>query len=120
VAVICVDTVGKKAAFIQQVAASLGLKNLKGLHSRVEEMKSADVQQGFNVIASRAFASLFDFTSLTQAHLTADGVWMAMKAKTAEAESIQLSKDVRMFHVERLDVPSMEEDRCLVWMRSSG
>ena len=31
----CVDTVAKKAAFIQQAAASLGLRNLRGIHARV-------------------------------------------------------------------------------------
>jgi 16S rRNA (guanine527-N7)-methyltransferase len=120
VSVICVDTVGKKAAFIQQVAVSLGLKNLKGLHSRVEEMQPTDVQQGFDVITSRAFASLLDFTTLTAAHLTSAGVWMAMKAKTVEIESAQLPKDVKVFHVEQLVVPSLDEDRCLVWMRSGA
>jgi 16S rRNA (guanine527-N7)-methyltransferase len=117
ISVICVDTVGKKAAFIQQVAVSLGLKNLKGLHSRVEEMQPADVQNGFDVITSRAFASLLDFTNLTQAHLTADGVWMAMKAKTVEIESEDLPQSCPVFHVERLDVPNLNEERCLAWLR---
>ena len=115
--VICVDTVGKKAAFIQQVAVALGLKNLRGLHSRVEEMKPVDVQQGFDVITSRAFASLLDFITLTTTLLTAAGVWMAMKAKTAESEAEQLPKDVAVFHVEQMAVPLLNEDRCLVWMR---
>jgi 16S rRNA (guanine527-N7)-methyltransferase len=116
--VVCVDTVGKKAAFIQQVAVSLGLKNLKGLHARVEEMKPAEVQQGFDVITSRAFASLLDFTTLTASHLAVDGVWMAMKAKTVDVESEALSKNIKVFYVERLDVPNLDEDRCLAWMRT--
>lgn len=115
--VICVDTVGKKAAFIQQAAVALGLINLKGLHSRVEEMKAADVQQGFDVVTSRAFASLVVFTNLTINHLKPTGVWMAMKAKTAELESKQLSKTIDTFHVEQLQVPNLDEERCLVWMR---
>ena len=32
----CVDTVAKKASFIQQATLSLGLANLRGLHARVE------------------------------------------------------------------------------------
>ena len=32
----CLDAVGKKAAFVQQVAAGLGLPNLRGVHGRVE------------------------------------------------------------------------------------
>ncbi len=34
----CVDTVAKKAAFIQQAAATLGLPNLHGVHARVETL----------------------------------------------------------------------------------
>ena len=57
----CVDTVGKKAAFIQQVAATLKLPNLRGVHARVETLK-AEQGSGFDVVCSRAFASLVDFT----------------------------------------------------------
>jgi 16S rRNA (guanine527-N7)-methyltransferase len=56
--VTCVDTVSKKAAFVQQVAASLKLSNLRGLHARVESLTGP-----FDVICSRAFASLPDFVN---------------------------------------------------------
>jgi 16S rRNA (guanine527-N7)-methyltransferase len=118
VAVACVDAVGKKAAFIQQAALALALPNLRGIHARVEQMLPADVLGGFDVITSRAFATLVDFVGLTTSLLVPDeGVWMAMKAKTAEAESADLPKDVAVFHVEQLHVPSLQENRCLVWMR---
>ena len=39
--VTCVDAVGKKAAFVRQVAGDLGLKNLHAAHSRVEALKAA-------------------------------------------------------------------------------
>ena len=54
----CVDTVAKKAAFIQQAAATLQLPNLRGLHARVESLPGP-----YDVIASRAFASLADFVT---------------------------------------------------------
>jgi 16S rRNA (guanine527-N7)-methyltransferase len=120
VSVVCVDTVGKKAAFIQQASLALGLANLRGVHARVESMLPADRGAGFDVIISRAFATLVDFVGLTQDLLAPDtGVWMAMKAKTAEAESSSLPKDVAVFHVEQLNVPELNEERCLVWMRKS-
>ncbi|WP_171257731.1 RsmG family class I SAM-dependent methyltransferase, partial [Acinetobacter baumannii] len=58
VQVSCVDTVGKKAAFIRQVAAELRLPNLRGEHARVEQLKGQ-----YDLITSRAFASLVDFVS---------------------------------------------------------
>jgi 16S rRNA (guanine527-N7)-methyltransferase len=115
--VVCVDTVGKKAAFIQQAAATLGLNNLKGVHARVEAMLTSDIGAGFDVITSRAFASLADFTALTKSHLQGHGVWMAMKAKTAQEESAQLDAKATVFHVEPLTVPGLAESRCLVWMK---
>ena len=54
----CVDTVAKKAAFIQQVAVTLKLPNLRGIHARVENLTDT-----YHVVSSRAFASLVDFTS---------------------------------------------------------
>jgi 16S rRNA (guanine527-N7)-methyltransferase len=118
ISVACVDTVGKKAAFIQQAALALALPNLRGIHARVEQMLPADVRGGFDVITSRAFATLSDFVGLTTNLLMPDtGVWMAMKAKTAVTESADLPKNMAVFHVEPLDVPSLNEERCLVWMR---
>jgi 16S rRNA (guanine527-N7)-methyltransferase len=113
VAVTCVDTVNKKAAFIQQVAAAMRLPNLKGLHARVET-----VQGGFDVVTSRAFASLRDFTTWSRGALVPGGVWMAMKGKHPAQELSELSPDVAVFHVEPLAVPGLDAERCMVWMRS--
>jgi 16S rRNA (guanine527-N7)-methyltransferase len=107
-----VDTVNKKAAFIQQVAAALRLPNLKGLHARVET-----VQGGFDVVTSRAFASLRDFTTWSRPALEPGGVWMAMKGKHPAQELAELAADVSVFHVEQLQVPGLDAERCMVWMR---
>ncbi len=112
VQVTCVDTVAKKAAFIQQVAVSLKLPNLKGLHARVESLT-----QPFDIICSRAFASLLDFTQWSRSALAEDGIWLAMKGKHPEQELQVLPKDVKVFHVEPLNVPSLGAERCIVWMR---
>ncbi len=111
--VVCVDTVGKKAAFIRQVTAELGLRNLGAEHARVEALSSAP----FDVIASRAFASLGDFTRLSRTLLAPGGVWMAMKGKTPTDELSALPDGVEVFHVEPLSVPGLNAERCLVWMR---
>lgn len=111
--VTCVDTVGKKAAFIQQVAAQLRLRNLHSQHARVEQMKAV----GFDVITSRAFASLSDFVRLSRERLAQDGVWLAMKGKDPADERAALPVDIDVFHVEQLAVPGLDAERCLVWMR---
>jgi 16S rRNA (guanine527-N7)-methyltransferase len=112
VAVTCVDTVAKKAAFVQQVAASLTLPNLKGLHARVETLT-----EPYDVVCSRAFASLKDFTTWSRTALASHGIWLAMKGKHPDAELAELAKDVQVFHVEPLKVPGLDAERCIVWMR---
>ena len=111
--VTCVDAVAKKAAFIRQVAAELRLPNLKAEHARVETLRAKPWQ----VITSRAFASLNDFVAWTQALLAPEGVWMAMKGKHPADEIAELPNNVDVFHVEPLAVPGLEAERCLVWMR---
>jgi 16S rRNA (guanine527-N7)-methyltransferase len=110
--VTCVDTVSKKAAFVQQVAASLRLSNLRGVHARVESLTGP-----YDVVCSRAFASLPDFVSWSAAALSDGGVWMAMKGKLPEADMAALPSFAEVFHVEQLQVPGLEADRCMVWMK---
>ena len=114
-AVTCVDTVGKKAAFIKQAALAMGLGNLTGLHARVETLT-----QPFDVICSRAFASLADFTSWSQAALAPGGVWMALKGKHPAEELALLPPGVAVFHVEPLVVPGLDAERCIIWLQKAG
>ena len=112
VAVTCVDTVAKKAAFIKQAALALKLPNLSGLHARVETITTP-----FEVICSRAFASLVDFTNWSADALAPQGAWMAMKGKHPADEIAALPAGVEVFHVEQLQVPGLDAERCIVWMR---
>ncbi len=109
----CVDTVAKKAAFVQQVAVSLKLPNLRGLHARVESLTDP-----YQVICSRAFASLPDFVTWSRSALSEGGVWMAMKGKHPQSEIDALPTDVQVFHVEPLTVPGLDVERCMVWMKA--
>ena len=115
----CVDTVAKKAAFVQQVAASLKLPNLRGIHARVESL-CAEAGQGYDVVCSRAFASLVDFTNWSRTALKPGAVWMAMKGKHPSDELAALPSEVEVFHVEQLLVPGLDAERCIVWMRPAA
>jgi 16S rRNA (guanine527-N7)-methyltransferase len=108
----CVDTVAKKAAFIQQVAVTLKLPNLRGVHARVESLT-----EPYDVVSSRAFASLVDFTTWSEKALAGQGVWMGMKGKHPADEMAALPSSVEVFHVEQLSVPGLDAERCIVWMR---
>jgi 16S rRNA (guanine527-N7)-methyltransferase len=113
--VTCLDAVSKKAAFVQQVAASLGLAHLRGLHQRIEQLDAPH-----DLVCSRAFASLVDFVQGSANALAPGGVWLALKGKTPTAELSDLGPEVAVFHVEQLQVPGLDAQRCLVWMRPTA
>jgi 16S rRNA (guanine527-N7)-methyltransferase len=110
-AVVCVDSVGKKAAFVRQVAATLGLQNLSAVHSRVEAMTAPPA---FGVIVSRAFSSLLDFVSSTRHLLAAGGSWIAMKGKVPLQELSDAERSGATFEVEQVIVPGLYAERCLI------
>ena len=113
--VTCVDTVAKKAAFVQQCAAQLKLPNLVGVHARVESLTGP-----FDVISSRAFAALRDFVNWSAGALAEDGVWLAMKGKHPSEEIAALPPMAQVFHVEQLAVPGLQAERCIIWLKRSG
>ena len=115
ISVTCVDTVAKKAAFIKQAALALHLPNLTGLHARVES-----ISKPFDVICSRAFASLIDFTQWSAAALAPSGVWMAMKGRHPGDELSLLQAELEVFHVEQLQVPGLGAERCIIWIQKKA
>jgi 16S rRNA (guanine527-N7)-methyltransferase len=112
VVVTCSDTVGKKAAFVRQVSGELELPNLHAEHGRVERGSGR-----FDIVTSRAFATLSDFCKLTRHRLMDGGVWLAMKGRRPDDEIHALPGDIEVFHVEPLQVPGLGAQRCLVWLR---
>lgn len=114
--VTCVDAVGKKAAFVRQVAGALRLPNLHAEHARVEALRAPP----FDVVTARAFAALTDLVRLSGRHLAAGGVWLAMKGQDPGDEIAALPPGVVVFHVEPLTVPGLAAQRCLVWMRPAA
>ncbi|HZV93539.1 MAG TPA: 16S rRNA (guanine(527)-N(7))-methyltransferase RsmG [Caldimonas sp.] len=111
-AVTCVDSVGKKTAFVRHVAGSLGLRRVEAEHGRVE-----DLTKQFDVVVSRAFASLEAFTSRTRSALAEQGKWLAMKGRVPQQEIDALPLGVKVFHVEQIKVPALAAERSLVWMK---
>jgi 16S rRNA (guanine527-N7)-methyltransferase len=114
--VTCVDAVAKKAGFVRQAASEMALSNLRAVHARVETLGD---EMKFDVVVSRAFASLADFLRLTQQRLAPGGVWLAMKGKQPNDEIAALPPGIEVFHVEQLQVPGLDAKRCLVWLRLS-
>ena len=111
--VTALDAVKKKMAFVQQQAKSISVDNLEALHARIELLQ----EPKYDLIISRAFSSLMDFVSLSKKSLASGGVWCAMKGKLPCEEIAEVKKVVDVFHVKHIEVPYMDAERCLIWMR---
>ena len=113
----CVDAVEKKMAFVRQMSGVLSLSNLRAVHSRVEDLAPAEC----DIVTSRAFASLSDFASLAGRHVRNDGTLVAMKGKIPDDEIQALHQQGQwtVENIQALQVPQLDAQRCLIWMRRS-
>lgn len=106
-----VETVNKKASFLQQAKIELGLANLSVHNVRVETLKPAEP---YPAVISRAFSSLLDFVSLTEHLVAADGLWFAMKGVYPEDELACLPPGFVLRESHRLAVPGVDAERHLL------
>lgn len=110
-----IDSSHKKASFMRQAKAMLGIANLEVVCGRAEQYRPRHL---FDQIISRAFSDLAEFIKLT-AHLrSAGGLWLAMKGVYPYDEIAQLkgfSADVVP-----LKVPSLEAQRHLIFIRADS
>ena len=110
-----VDTVQKKASFLQQASIELGLKNVTVHHARVEEMQGQYAQ-----ISSRAFADLGLFVSLTRHLLAPGGRWLAMKGVRPDDEIAALPAGITVEAIISLIVPGLEAERHLIILKAGS
>lgn len=71
----------------------------------------------YDVITSRAFASLKDMVALTRSLLSDNGRWLAMKGKLPEEEIKDLPNDVEVEKQVRLTLGRGEIDRVLIVLK---
>lgn len=107
-AVTVLDSNGKKARFMRHAQRTLALANVEVAEVRVEAYKPS---APYDLIVSRAFASLADFFAATGPLLSAGGVWVAMKGKLDAAELAAVPAAVDIRETRRLRVPGLDEER---------
>ena len=110
-AVTALDSNQKKIRFIKQVASELGLKNLTPVASRIEAHAGT-----YQVITSRAFASLVDFVTHSQSKLADNGIICAMKG-VEPVDEIQALQHEWQINTQVLTVPELHESRHLIYLQ---
>ena len=110
-AVTALDSNQKKIRFIKQVASELGLKNLTPVASRIEAHAGT-----YQVITSRAFASLVDFVTHSLSKLADNGIICAMKG-VEPVDEIQALQNEWQINTQVLTVPELYESRHLIYLQ---
>lgn len=105
------DSNGKKTRFLTQTGFELGLKNIRVLNQRVEEC-----QEKFEIITSRAFASLLDMFRLCQHLLTPNGYFLAMKGPLVDQEITELKQNYSSINI----IQQIPLNHALTQQRSLG
>lgn len=108
---VLLDSNSKKTRFVQQTIAELGLSNVQVVHARAEDYHPGQL---FDVVVSRAFASISDMLKFTGQHCSASGVILAMKGTDPAEELQQLPAGFRVEAVHPVQVPGLQGQRHLV------
>lgn len=103
------DSNQKKIRFIKQVSSELGLSNMQPIASRIEAHEAS-----YDVVTSRAFASLIDFVAVAEPRLADNGYLCAMKGKAPSEEELGALSNDWQFKTIKLNVPRLHDSRHLI------
>lgn len=109
VQVTAVDSVGKKCDFIRSAAESLNLTNLQVLHARSELMgQDKTWREQADCVTARAVAPLNVLLELCLPLLKPDGVFLAMKGVSFDAELAAAQRAIRFLGAELQQIVTFE------------
>ncbi|WP_455217175.1 16S rRNA (guanine(527)-N(7))-methyltransferase RsmG [Kaarinaea lacus] len=111
---VLLDSNSKKTRFVQQVKTELGLDNVSVVHQRCEDYRPAAL---FDVVVSRAFASIADMLKNSAHHCAKNGVILAMKGADPVEELDDVPEGFALVSVTTLNVPGLGGQRHLVCIK---
>ena len=113
---VLLDSNGKKIRFLKQFIADLKLKNVIAVQTRVENEDMIQELGQFDVITSRAFASLTDFITASTPYMSESSVIASMKG-LVPTDEIELHKNQFSCKIIELKVPRLDEQRHLLLLK---
>ena len=111
------DANAKKLRFVRQAAAELGLNNVQVVQARMQEYQPG---RSFDMVISRAVASLDELYQQTVHLLRPGGRMLFMKGAVPEQEIGALQDGRAGLHIERLNIPGLAAERHLLWLETTG
>lgn len=113
---VLLDSNGKKIRFLKQFIADLKLTNVIAVQTRVENEDSIHDLGQFDVITSRAFASLTDFINASKPYMHPDSIIASMKGLVPHDE-VEAFKNEFGCDIIALKVPRLDEQRHLLLLK---
>ena len=113
---VLLDSNGKKIRFLKQFIADLKLKNVIAVQTRVENAESIAELGKFDVITSRAFASLTDFINASVPFMHERSIIASMKG-LIPSEEVDAFKSEFSCEIIALQVPRLDEQRHLLLLK---
>ena len=113
---VLLDSNGKKIRFLKQFIADLKLQNVIAVQTRVENEDMIQELGLFDVITSRAFASLTDFVDASTPYMHDSSIIASMKGLIPQDE-IDAIKDKFSCNIIELNVPRLDEQRHLLLLK---
>jgi len=110
---VLVDSNGKKTRFLQQTVAQLGLRNVTIHNCRIEQLPEIT----FDIVMARALATLAQMVQWLADRLGPSQQLLAMKGVYPADEIAELPRQYAVSHVDNLDIPALQAERHLVWVR---
>lgn len=110
------DSAGKKTRFLLQTVHTLGLKNANVENLRVETYRP---DSPFDIVVSRAFASIPDMIGGCEHLLSKEGEFWAMKGVFPQDELSPLGSCYKVDSCSTFQVPGNIGERCLVVIKAA-
>ena len=111
------DSNAKKLRFVRQATAELGLDNVQVVQARMQEYQPG---RSFDMVISRAVASLDELYQQTVHLLRPGGRMLFMKGAVPEQEIGALQDGRAGLHIEHLNIPGLAAERHLLWLETTG
>ena len=110
------DSLGKRVRFMTQCVHTLKLENVTPIQSRVEALKP---ETPFDIVLSRAFASLKDMLHWCEHLVDSEGRFLALKGQYPQSEIDEVSNHFQVCDTQTLTVPNLIGERHLVWIKKA-
>lgn len=106
------DSLNKRVNFLQNVINKLGLKNIEAIHGRAEEVaKERNYREKYDIVVSRAVASLPVLSEFCIPYIKIGGCFIAMKGPSVDDEIEEANDAIKILgaKIEKIENVKIEE-----------